>query len=77
MLSVNGTDVATPYTFTVGAGAFRQLKVALGGLIPPVCLPPQLVDLFFTANGPVAVVASVVDRSTQEPRTIVPVPTSD
>jgi hypothetical protein len=76
-LLVNGADVPTPYTFTVDGGAFRQLKVDLGGAIPATCLPPQLVDLFFTANGGVAMVGSVVDRSSQDVRTVLPVRTSD
>ena len=76
-LIVNGADVPTPYAVTVEAGTFRQLKVELGGAIPAVCLPPQLVDLFFTATGDTAVVASVVDRSSQDPRTVLPIRTSD
>jgi hypothetical protein len=76
-LLVNGTDVTTPYTFTVDGGTFQQLKVDLGGAIPATCQPPQLVDLFFTANGGIAMVASVVDRSSQDVRTVLPVRTSD
>lgn len=76
-LIVNGTDVTTPYAVTVEAGAFRQLKVELGGAIPAICQPPQLVDLFFTATGGIAVVASDVDRSSQDARTVLPVATSD
>jgi hypothetical protein len=74
---INGADVTTPYTFTVDGGAFRQLKVELGVVIPAACLPPQLVDLFFTADGGIATVGSVVDRSSQDVRTVPPVRTSD
>lgn len=76
-LLVNGMDVTTPYAVTVEAGAFRQLKVELGGAIPAICQPPQLVDLFFTATSGIAVVASVVDRSSQDARTVLPVRTSN
>ena len=51
--------------------------VELGGALPAVCLPPQVVDLFFTATGGVAVVASVVDRTSQDPWTVAPLRTLD
>jgi hypothetical protein len=76
-LLVNGVDVPTPYVFKVEAGTFRQLKLDLGGARPTSCQPPQLVDLFFTATGGIAVVASVVDRSSQDARTVLPLRTSD
>ncbi len=78
-LLVNGVDVPTPYAFTLDAGTFRQLKVELGGPMPAnlVCQPPQLVDLFFSATGAVAAVASVVDRSSQDARTVVPIRTAE
>jgi hypothetical protein len=38
------------------------------------CSPPQLFDLFFQVTGPVGCFASVVDRTTQDPRTVMPVP---
>ena len=42
-----------------------------------VCLPPQTTDLFAVASQPIAVVASVVDRSSQDVRTVLPVKTTD
>jgi hypothetical protein len=76
-LLVNGVDVPTPYAVKVEAGTFRQLKLELGGAKPASCQPPQLVDLFFKATGEIAVVASVVDRSSQDARTVLPLRTSD
>jgi hypothetical protein len=78
-LLVNGKLVVTPYVVTVGAGSFRQLKVDYAGPAPAglACQPPMIVDLFFSASGPVAVVGSVVDRSSQDARTVIPVRTAD
>ncbi len=76
-LVINGTSVPTPYTFTVEGPGWRQFKVELGGTLPAQCLPPQVVDLFFTATGGVAVLAGVMDRASQDPRTVLPVRTTD
>ncbi|MGD1149420.1 MAG: hypothetical protein ABR961_15885 [Thermoanaerobaculaceae bacterium] len=76
-LVVNGNIVPTPYAVTVEAGAFLQLRVEPGGAWPAFCGEPQLVDLFFTATGGIAVVASDVDRSSQDARTVLPVTTSN
>ena len=77
-LVLNGRNVPTPITFTLQAAAFLQLTVAPGGAFPAgMCMPYQFGDLFFTATGAVAVVASVVDRSSQDARTVLPVRTSD
>jgi hypothetical protein len=42
-----------------------------------VCLGPQVADLFLTATGGIAVVGSVVDRTSQDPWTVLPVRTSE
>ncbi len=76
-LVINGVLVPTPHVFTLQPREWRQLKVELGGALPAVCLGPQVVDLFLTATGGVAVVGSVVDRSSQDPRTVLPVRTAD
>jgi len=47
------------------------------GAAATVCLPPQTTDLFAVASQPIAVVASVVDRSSQDVRTVLPVKTTD
>ncbi|MDD5564902.1 MAG: hypothetical protein PHQ91_14400 [Thermoanaerobaculaceae bacterium] len=77
-LVLNGRSVTTPYAFTIQPAAFLQLTVAAGGIYPTsIILPYRFQDLFFTATGGVAVVASVVDRSSQDARTVLPVRTSD
>jgi hypothetical protein len=75
-LVINGTSVPTPYTLAIEPQGWRQLKVELGGALPAVCLPPQVVDLFFSATGGVAAIAAVVDRASQDPRTVLPVRTT-
>jgi hypothetical protein len=75
-LVINGVPVPTPHVFELQPRESRQLKVELGGALPAVCLGPQVVDLFLTVTGGVAVVGSVVDRSSQDPRTVLPVRTS-
>lgn len=75
-LVVSGQTVQTPFTFTVPAQGWRQLRVELGGILPAVCMQPQVVDLFFTTSAGVAACAAVVDRSSQDPWTVLPVRTA-
>lgn len=73
-INVDGRDVATPYPVTFGAATWSQLKV--GPPAPPPdegCQPATLRDLFFTVSDPAAVHVSVFDRTSQEPRTILPI----
>jgi hypothetical protein len=76
-LIINGVLVPTPHVFGLQPRESRQLKVELGGALPAVCLGPQVVDLFLTVTGGVAAVGSVVDRSSQDSRTVLPVRTAD
>ncbi len=76
-LVINGVSVPTPHVMRLQPREWRQLKVELGGALPAVCLGPQVVDLFLTATGGVAAVGSVVDRGSQDPRTVLPVRTAD
>jgi hypothetical protein len=76
-LLVNGVPITTPYAFTMQPEEWRQLRVEYGGVLPAVCAGPLVVDLFFVAQGGVEVVGSVVDRGSQDPRTVLPVRTSD
>jgi hypothetical protein len=74
-LVLAGRPVATPYTFKVPAQGWVQLLVQPGGNPPESCTDPQVVDLFFTTTGPIALVGAVVDRGSQEPRTVLPLAT--
>ena len=76
-LVINGMSVPTPHTFSIEPQGWRQLRVELGGALPAVCLPPQIVDLFFSATGGVAAIAAVMDRVSQDPRTVLPVRTTE
>jgi len=76
-LIINGVPVPTPHVMQLQAREWRQLKVELGGALPAVCLGPQVADLFFTATGGIAVVGAVVDRTSQDPWTVVPVRTAE
>lgn len=76
-LVVSGQPVRTPFTFTVPAQGWRQLRVELGGILPAVCMQPQVADLFFTTSAGVAACAAVVDRSSQDPWTVLPVRTAN
>jgi len=69
-LIVNGVEVATPVPLTVEPGAWLQLKVDPVDSPLAVCMAPELASLVVKADGPVAVIGSVVDRSTQDPRTV-------
>lgn len=72
-LLVDGVVRASPFVFTVGPGEFRQFRI--GGADTPlaVCLPPIVASFVLETDGELAIVASVVDRSTGDARTVVPV----
>ncbi len=75
-LMLSGRPVITPYTFTVPASGWQQYLVQMGGNGTGACAEPQVVDLFFTTTGNLAVVGTVVDRGSQEPRTVLPLATT-
>ena len=75
-LIINGVSTPTPVTITLPGPGWRQLKVEPGGTRPAVCGSPVVADLFFSATGGVAAIASVVDRTSQDARTVLPVRTS-
>jgi hypothetical protein len=75
-LVLSGKPVITPYTFTVPAGGWQQFSVQSGGSGAGACAPPQVMDLFFTTTGNLAVVGTVVDLGSHEPRTVLPLATT-
>jgi hypothetical protein len=77
-MMVAGRDVQTPVAVTVDAKSWKQLLIAPSPLVAPStdCMEPQLFDLFFQTDAPVAMYASVVDRLFQDPRTVLPVLTA-
>ncbi len=75
-LVMSGQPVATPYTFTVPARGWLQFLVQAPPPATETCSEPELVDLFFTTTGSLAIVGTVVDRGSQEPRTVLPLLTT-
>jgi hypothetical protein len=73
-LLLDGGAVATPVDLGVPAHGWRRVAVAPTPSTIAGCLPPQLFDLFFSADAPLAGLASVVDRSSQDARTVLPLP---
>jgi hypothetical protein len=71
---IDGREVLLPYTIDVAAGSWRQLRVQPKQLLEEICLGPTLFDMYVEIDGPLAVYASVVDRTAQDPRTVYPVP---
>lgn len=74
-VSLNRQTVALPYQLTLPPQRLSQFLVAPAPeVLPTVCGSPALFDLFFRSDQRVAVMASVVDRTTQDPRTVLPSP---
>jgi hypothetical protein len=72
--TLNGKPVRTPFTITVGAMRWVQVQIGPPQVAGEVCGAPEVFDLFFQVTGPIGCFASVVDRTTQDPRTVMPVP---
>lgn len=70
---VDGKPVAAPHQIELKGRSWLQVRVAPRLLDVVQCLPPTVNDVFVTVTGPVALYASVVDRKTQDPRTMMPV----
>lgn len=70
-IKLGNVEVQLPYLVKVPAGKVVQLAVqpaaSTGGA---ECGQPQVFDLFFEADGKLAVLASVVDRASNDARTV-------
>ena len=79
-LVVDGVEASTPIGVTVAPHSFRQIALALPAVPPQECFgvapPPFVFDLFFIVDGEIAVTGSVVDRVSQDARTVLPVATT-
>lgn len=73
VFAVDGAEIGDSYSFTVPASGWRQLLIGPAGIRPAVCMKPEIFDLFYEADGQLAAYASVVDRESQDPRTVLPV----
>lgn len=72
-LMIDGVRQAAPYELEVKARSWRQVKVGPAPRNVVQCEAATLDDVFVTASVPVSLYASVVDRRTQDPRTMLPV----
>jgi hypothetical protein len=73
-LRVDDQEVALPYTFEMPPESWRQIQLSparaddIGS-----SRGPDSIDLVVTIDGPLAFYASVVDRTSQDPRTVLPI----
>lgn len=70
---VDGEAIELPYTMELPARSWQQIHVTPAEVQLAVCMGPERFDLYVTTEGPVAMYASVVDRSSQDARTVFPV----
>jgi len=70
---IDGILVPAPHHFPVPARSLRVLRVAGADPQITVCLEPTVGAFSVVATGPMVVIGSAVDRSTQDARTIVPI----
>ncbi len=70
---VDGKAIELPYTMELPARSWQQIHVTPANVQLAVCMEPEHFDLYVTTEGPVAMYGSVVDRSSQDPRTVFPV----
>jgi len=71
---VEDEEVAIPHSLTVDAHSWRQLRLRPVDSPDGGCLDPEPFILKVLVDGPLAIYASVVDRSTGDARTVRPVP---
>lgn len=71
-LRLDGKEVTTPVAIQLEPGSWQQVRVDPPESMLPVCLDPVHFDLYIEVEGPVGVYASVVDRTSQDPRTVLP-----
>ncbi|MBI2215633.1 MAG: hypothetical protein HYU52_18450 [Acidobacteria bacterium] len=72
-LVVDGEAQPTPFELTIGPGVFRQLRISGSDTPLAVCLPPIVASFLLETDGKLTIVASVVDRSTGDARTVAPI----
>ncbi len=70
---VDGKLMGLPANIVVPARGWKQLHLEPVDSMLTVCMDAERFDLFVTVDGPTALYGSVVDRSTQDPRTVMPV----
>jgi hypothetical protein len=71
---LDGVPVDIPHQLVIPARGWLQVRLEPEDLPGAGCLPPEGFAARIRVSGPVAVFASVVDRRSHDPRTVVPVP---
>ena len=72
-LMVDGVRHAAPYALELKGRSWRQVKVGPAPRNVVQCEAAALDDVFVSVSAPVSLYASVVDRKSQDPRTMLPV----
>jgi hypothetical protein len=73
-IRVDGRRVNIPHQIVVPARGWIQVRIEPEDVPGAACLPPEGFAARVRVTGPVAVYASVVDRRSHDPRTVMPVP---
>ncbi len=73
-LVVDGKPRTAPFVVAVGPREFRQHRIAGADSLLTVCMAPRVGAFVLKTDGPLAVIASVVDRSSGDARTVTPIP---
>lgn len=71
-IRLDGREVTTPFSLPVRAKSWRQVRISPPASMLPVCRDPEYFDFFLVAGAPFGVYASVLDRTSQDPRTVLP-----
>ncbi len=72
-LFVDGRPVERPYVIEIKPLSWSQIHLEPADAEIQVCMSPEHFDLFVSLSGPLAIYGSVVDRQSQDPRTVKPV----
>ncbi len=70
---IDGVGIRLPASFDVPANAWLQVRLRMQDSDEHPCTGPENFDLSVSTNGSVAMYASVVDRSSNDARTVAPV----
>ena len=70
---IDDEPVELPFRLVVPARSWRQVRLEPVDLPIDVCLPPESLAVTVTIDGPLALYGSVVDRHSDDPRTVEPV----
>lgn len=62
-----------PYELVIAPHSWQQIRIEPIDLPVDVCLPPESLAVTVQLDGPLALYGSVVDRSSNDPRTVEPV----